>query len=68
MTIRTANKRHQCDNRPAHDAGNPRAIRCARYIEPGEQYKEGASDPYRAGGFGRERFCLPCYHAGEFTE
>ncbi|HET8638123.1 MAG TPA: hypothetical protein VFL96_14840 [Acidobacteriaceae bacterium] len=46
-----------------------KAGRCAQYrlckheIQRGELYAEGELDPYTAGGFALERYCLPC--AGE---
>lgn len=35
--------------------------RCANRIEVGDEYVEGEmSDDFRAGGFGRDRYCMAC--------
>lgn len=47
--VRKARKRHACEN-----------PQCPRDIERGDLYVEGDIDPYRAGGFGHERFCIVC--------
>lgn len=65
MMTRTARKRHRCINAHAADVGNPLvADLCTRWIEPGQPYAEGEPDPYYAGGFGRDRACLPCANGG----
>ena len=56
--IRTARKAGRCANRHASLAGN--ADGCTLTIETGDRYLEGDCDPYSAGGFGRDRICLPC--------
>ncbi len=33
---------------------------CKHVVQRGELYAEGEGDPYNAGGFGRDRYCLDC--------
>jgi hypothetical protein len=47
--------------RTARKAGKCADFRhCGNMIEVGDLYVEGEGDPYKAGGFGRERLCLAC--------
>jgi hypothetical protein len=55
--IRRARKEYSCDE--ATGWGDTYR-RCKAPINPGDQYVEGDTDPYRAGGFGRDRICLKC--------
>lgn len=55
--VRTARKAHKCDARNARGHGTGA---CTNDIAVGEKYVEGEMDPYRAGGFGRERYCEEC--------
>ena len=47
--IRKARKPHPCDE-----------THCQHTIQPGEDYAEGDPQYDIAGGFGHERFCIPC--------
>lgn len=38
--------------------------RCPEQINPGDQYIEGEMDPFVAGGFGRERYCMKHLNGG----
>jgi hypothetical protein len=64
LTFRKARKQHRCANANRADRGLEWAKDCTRTIKPGERYAEGESDPYEAGGFGRERFCQSCVDRG----
>lgn len=57
-----ARKAGNCVNRGPAEAGN--APECQRTIEVGDVYFDGDLDPYKAGGFGRDRVCAPCRKAG----
>lgn len=46
--VRRARKLVRCDDR------------CKGWIHGGMLYLEGEQHPYRAGGFGKERYCLKC--------
>lgn len=64
-TTRIARKRHRCVNAGAAERGNPLVVDlCTRSIEPGQPYVEGERDPHYAGGFGRDRICVPCADGG----
>ena len=53
--IRRARKAHRCDYSHGFSGGG----RCKTIIQPGEIYAEGEGNE-RAGGFGNDRYCLPC--------
>ena len=65
MTVRTARKEWRCENAHAHSIGHPAVASCRVNITPGEQYVEGQRDPYLAGGFGFEKYCMACLEAGQ---
>ena len=58
--IRTARKAGRCDYwRGVQDDRDPALNgRCPEGIRAGADYFEGEIDPSKAGGFGRQRFCL----------
>ena len=51
---RRARKSSPCD----YNKG--RGVWCTNQIEAGDVYLEGEMSPYRAGGFGTERYCQLC--------
>lgn len=59
----TARKAGPCVNggKP-FEAGN--APGCLRSIQVGDTYYDGELDPYKAGGFGRDRVCVECRKRG----
>jgi hypothetical protein len=64
LTFRKARKEHRCANAKAAKRGLEWAQHCSLTIKAGERYAEGDLDPYSAGGFGRERFCMSCVDRG----
>lgn len=50
--IRTARKPGQCD----YSLG--RKGRCPNRIEKGDRYFDGELNPYKAGGFATDRYCM----------
>lgn len=52
--IRTARKAGRCD----YYLGVARGGRCANIIAVGSQYFEGELSDSKAGGFGRDRYCM----------
>jgi hypothetical protein len=53
--IRRARKPHRCNYwHGLHNGG-----RCKTIIQPGDFYVEGEGND-EAGGFGNDRYCLPC--------
>ena len=60
--IHYARKAGNCVNRRPAEVGN--APECKRTIEVGQAYVDGDLDPYKAGGFGKDRVCLGCALAG----
>ena len=54
-TIRRARKSGRCDYWLGERG------RCTNLIEVGDEYVEGElSDGFKAGGFGRDRYCMAC--------
>jgi hypothetical protein len=53
--------------RRARVAGPCKNGPCRNRIEVGDLYVEGELDPYRAGGFAVERYCLTCQGTGDET-
>ena len=51
---RRARKSYPCD----YNKG--RGVYCTNQIEAGDVYLEGEMDPYKAGGFGNDRYCQLC--------
>lgn len=64
--VRTARKQHRCVTAELAERGTRPDVSavCTITINPGEQYVEGDPNPYKAGGFGHDRICLPCAKAG----
>lgn len=64
--IRKARKQHRCVTASLAERGTRPDVSavCKRVIKPGEQYVEGDTNPYKAGGFGHDRICMPCAKAG----
>jgi hypothetical protein len=58
----TARKAGKCCNYGPAVAGN--APECHRMIAIGDTYFDGDIDPYKAGGFGKDRVCVGCRKAG----
>jgi hypothetical protein len=52
----------RCVSFRAAEAGN--APECRRIIEVGDTYFDGEMDPYKAGGFGKDRVCVECRKRG----
>lgn len=63
-TVRTARVKHRCANAGRASRGVEWAQICKREIAPGEQYREGEMNPYEAGGYGYDRYCMACVEAG----
>jgi hypothetical protein len=59
--IRTARKEGRCQYGFCERTG----ARCRGVIKPGDHYVEGEIDPFTAGGFGRERWCMRHFREDE---
>jgi hypothetical protein len=62
--VRKARVAHRCANASRAERGLDWAQQCHRDINPGDQYAEGEINPYEAGGFAHERFCMSCAELG----
>lgn len=64
--FRRARKDHRCAHARIAERGNNERVAavCRRTIAKGELYLEGDPDPYYAGGFGHDRYCMACAEAG----
>jgi hypothetical protein len=64
LVIRTARKAGPCANAAAAKRGVEWAQHCNRMIAAGDQYADGEMNLDKAGGFGRDRFCMSCAERG----